>query len=399
MPSRRRFLAALGTAGSAALAGCQSLPFVGGGDGGGGVELRDDFPSGVQITNGWRSARRDGANTGCVPDAETLSEPSVRWRSPQVPIQSTVYARRMTVAGATVLTGGDTALGYDVASGDLAWEQDAVLPARESVGVGHGTAWIPAAGADRTVLRVDAVTGDVAESVELPARPTRPPVPLFGDYGLYAVTPTNEGLFGFNPDDPEDTWTHRVFGSVRRPPAVTPSLTVAVTDTGEVYAFTGLRADEAWRTDLDASVHTAPVVGNRRVYVGTRSGVVGLNKRTGRVEWRSTDDVVPKPSHIALGGERLFVANDSTVAALSAATGEVAWEQDAGESTTGAPAVGGDNVYVGVDGEIRAFSRSGDHQWSVDLGGPVGVTIAVTKNRLYTYATDDDGRARIVALG
>jgi outer membrane protein assembly factor BamB len=396
MPSRRRFLAALGTAGSAGLAGCGSLPLVGGD--GGDVELRDDFPESVQADSGWRSARRDGANTACVPDAETLSEPTEQWRSPQVPIQSTVFARHLTVAGATALTGGDAALGYDVASGDLAWEQAAAMPARKAMNVAHGTTRIPAADDDQTVLRVDAATGDVESVVELPARPTRPPVPVFGGYGFYAVVPTSDGLIGFDPENPDDTWTRDVFGGVVRPPAVTPSLLAAVTDTGEVYAYTR-RAHEQWRIDLDANVTTMPVVGNERVYVGTWSGVVALNKRSGRVEWRSPDDASPKLSCIALGGERLFVANDSTVAALSTATGEVAWQHDAGESTTGAPAVGGDNVYVGVDEELRAYSRSGDHQWSVDLGGTPGVTVALTENRIYTYVTDDDGRARIVALG
>jgi outer membrane protein assembly factor BamB len=393
MPSRRRFLETAAVAGSAGLAGCSSLPFVGGG-GGGTVELRDDYPGAASPDAGWPGARRDSANTACVPDAATLSEPSVEWRSPPVPIQNAVFARRLTVAGASVLTGGQSLVAYDVVSGDRLWTQEAAFPARNAVPVADDVAWTPAPDGDPGVVGVDVASGDVTSRVTLPARPQIPPVNGSGEYGTTAVVPAAPGLVGFDPETGETAWTRRVFGHVRWSPAVLPEL-IAATTTGELYAYSR-HGTPTWRVNPDAGVRTQPVVGSRRVYATTAGSVTAFNNADGSRDWRASDVPGVTSRTLALGGKRLFGAYDR-LWALSTATGERAWERPLPSSATGL-AVGGDNVYVAAGTQLLAFSRDGSERWTLDLGGEVGATVAVTETRLYTFVTDDQDRPRIVAL-
>lgn len=392
MPSRRQFLSALGATGSAALAGCSSLP-VGGGSAA--VELGDDYPADVSPESGWASARRDGANTACATDGATLSEPSEQWRSPPVPIQSTVFARRLTVSGATVLTGGRKLVAYDVVSGDHLWSQNAAFPSREPVPVADGVAWAPTPESAAAVVGVDLATGDVDRRVELPAPPDRPPVPIFGEYGTVAVAPAGSGLVGFDPATGRQSWTRSVFGRVREPPAVTPELIAATTTTGELYAYSR-RGTPKWRVNPDERFRSAPVAGNQHVYGVTGGGVIALENLDGREAWRASDVPGTVSRTLALGGGRLFGAGDS-VYALSTATGELAWERSLPDRATGL-AIGGEHVYVAAGTQLVAFSRDGGEQWTMDLGGEVGSTVAVTENRVYTFVTDDEDRTRIVAL-
>jgi len=395
MPSRRRFLAASAAAGTTALAGCSALPFVGS-RGRGAVELDDDYPADVTPDSGWASARRDAANTACAPDGATLAEPAEQWRSPPVPIQSTVFARRLTVAGATVLTGGGALVAYDAVSGDRLWTQDEAFPSRHPVPVADGVAWAPAPDSRAEAVGVDAATGDVARRADLPSPPTRPPVPVFGDYGLYAVAPAGPGLVGFDPESGERSWTRRVFGRVREPPAVTPELIAATTTTGELYAFSR-RGVPKWRVNPDQRLRGAPVVGSERVYAASGGGVLAFENLDGREAWRAPDAPATVSRTLALGdGGRVFGAGDE-VYALSAATGELAWERSLPDTAAGL-AVGGDSVYVAAGTRLLAFSRGGSERWRLDLGGDAGAAVAVTENRLYTFVTDGEGRTRILAL-
>ncbi|WP_232702803.1 PQQ-binding-like beta-propeller repeat protein [Halobacterium wangiae] len=398
MPSRRRFLSTAGVVGSAAVAGCTTLPFVGHSRS---VALGEDFPepADAPVTHGWPQFRRDRANTACVPDADPIPEPSVDWTSRPLSIPPRASMRTVTVDGATVYTADGAAQAFDVVSGDHVWSQNATVQARVAPNVVDGLAWVRGGEGASTALALDQSSGDVADRVDLSGVPTYAPS-VTPEQG-YVAAPTGGQVAATmrNPDDGvggrPDEWTHDVYGQGSFRVAATRDV-YAVSYTGEAYRFTQW-GFVGWRTDLDRVPATQPVVGADRVYVGIEEGAVALAQDGGRVVWTFDGADELSRSGIAFDGARVFLVDERAVHALSAKTGERVWVEEFEHDVTTMPVVGGDRVYVGTGSEVHALSVSGDREWTVDVEREVGAGLAVAGGRLYAVA-DGDGEGESVIL-
>jgi outer membrane protein assembly factor BamB len=418
MPSRRRFLAAsAATASATVTTGCSSLPV-----GDDPVPLGDDYPTSgdATTTGGWATHRRDGANTACARDASPVEDPSIEWESPQFPGVQQSAQRTLTVAAATVYTGGNALHAFDVLSGDPVWTSEDIFATRVAPDVHDGVAWTRAGPDSSTVVGLDASTGGEVRrrefDVELHGEPSVTRGRDASSLPPYLVAQTVEGgLAGVVTEEPEQEplwetkWSQDLFAGGAFRPATTQQ--VAVTSSaGEVYRFDA-SGYPVWRTDLRRRPRSSPVVGATRLYVATEHGAVALDRETGAVDWEYADVSVDgdatgggaqtgvRRSAVAFDGARLFLAGPASLHAVSAETGQRLWRHEFDETPTALPAVGGDRVYVGTDTEVHALGVDGTHHWAFDVEDPIGETLAVTDGRLFTLANRgrDDGVA-VVSL-
>ena len=104
---------------------------------------------------------------------------------------------------------------------------------------------------------------------------------------------------------------------------------------------------ERWRVDFPAQLKTAiptlglvssPLVDGEAVYIVASAALVKLDKRSGKVLWRSVEDkdkgeayasAVSSPLMVALAGKRqVLVQNRKTLAGVDPDTGEVFWRRE-----------------------------------------------------------------------
>lgn len=411
MPSRRRFLAAAGTAGAAAFAGCSALSL-----GGESVPLGDDYPDSRDLPGSaaWASFRGNGANTACAPDADPIEDPSVEWESPEFATDHRIQWRTVTVNGATAFAGGESLHAVDVLSGEPVWTNEDVFATRVAPDVSDGVAWTRTGADASTVAGIDAASGEVSVRQDLGAELFREPSVTVDP--TYVVVPTADGVAGTvaqrGAAEPwqNSRWHRELFADAAFRPATTRTVAV-VSYTGEVYRF-GSSGTPVWRANLHRRPRAQPVVGADRIYVATHRGAVALDRETGAREWEytgvETDETAGEQpgevsgvqrAAVAFDGHRLVLATERAVHAVSAKTGERHWTYEVENELTGLPAIGGDRVYVAAQTDVHALSVDGTHQWTYDAEDPVGATLAVTQGRLVTIrnAGLSEG-VRVVAL-
>jgi outer membrane protein assembly factor BamB len=411
MPSRRRFLAAAGSASLAGAAGCSSLSL-----GGESVPLGDDYPDSRDLpgSTAWASFRGNGANTACAPDADPIENPSVEWESPEFATEHRIQWRTVTVNGATAFAGGDSLHAVDVLSGEPVWTNEDVFATRVAPDVSDGVAWTRTGADTSTVAGIDTASGEVSARRDLGAELFREP--SVTTRTPYVVVPTADGVAGVvaRSGDSEawqdSRWHHDLFAEGSFRPATTRTVAV-VSYTGEVYRF-GSSGTPVWRANLHRRPRAQPVVGADRIYVATRGGAVALDRETGAREWEytgvDTDETAEaepgevsgvQRAAVAFDGQRLVLATENALHAVSAKTGERRWTYEVENELTGLPAIGGDRVYVAAQTDVHALSVDGTHQWTFDAADPVGATLAVTDGRLVTIrnAGLSEG-VRVVAL-
>jgi outer membrane protein assembly factor BamB len=164
----------------------------------------------------------------------------------------------------------------------------------------------------------------------------------------------------------ETLWRTDLGEPVRAVPAVDTSIYASTTGGGLVSLNRG-RGSERWSTRVGERA-TAPVLVERggSVLVGTDRGLVSVDSG-GTVQWRVGNERVHGAP--ALGGNAVFVDAGGVVRSVSR-TGEVNWRADLGVPVRGAPALGPERVYVGArDGVLYALSkRDGSTDWTYDVG-------------------------------
>jgi outer membrane protein assembly factor BamB len=120
-----------------------------------------------------------------------------------------------------------------------------------------------------------------------------------------------------------------------------------------------------WRTDLGAFPAGPTALGEDQVVYTDASGTVTvLDTATGAVQW-TAEAGATELRRASVAGDTILVGTfDGRLLAYAAggcgaATCTPLWEASLGGAANGAPAVGGDVVYVGVGHEIQAFALDG----------------------------------------
>lgn len=205
-------------------------------------------------------------------------------------------------------------------------------------------------------------------------------------------------MLGVAPDAPSPPlkvlWTYRTNDKERAGVdggAVIVGNSVYVVDNkGTVHAIELATGKARWKTEIEDTFETPPLVLGGRVIVCDMSGVVhALNAVDGKKLWEYKSD---GPMHAGANGvgDRVLIANDQAlIGCLEAATGKVLWTARAGDRVNSAPTVANGLVYAaGCDSAVTVVSlEDGKEKLSVGVGAVAPGSAAVTGDR-FIVGTD-----------
>lgn len=109
--------------------------------------------------------------------------------------------------------------------------------------------------------------------------------------------------------------------------------------------------------DCEDEVFTTPAISDDWVVAASRDGgVLGLDRATGKKQWRH--DAEGEPQSPVIAGDQVAVTAEGSLFLLGLAKGEERWSYAVSDTVTG-PAVIGDMLVVGCDdGSVAAFGAS-----------------------------------------
>src|SRR5260370_37214981 len=147
---------------------------------------------------------------------------------------------------------------------------------------------------------------------------------------------------------------------------------------GYLYALAQNTGIMAWRAYLGNHLTDAtPALEGLVLFVALHSSALAaLDARSGRLYWTfDMGEKIQAPPLVA--GRRVLLASRTTVWALDTASGRLLWKFRRGPDgwpTSGAPALAGSMVYVGLGSGTRLWAldlTNGHVPWSFDTGDPV----------------------------
>jgi outer membrane protein assembly factor BamB len=369
MPSRRQFLASLGTVGTASLAGCTGNSY-------------DAAADAAGDATDWPTFGHDARNTNYNPQGSApTASATERWR-----VESSRLSAQPVVADGTVYAPvGADVLAIDAASGELKWSVDpdnrgAIYWAPPTVY--EGVVYL---GDGNERLRAfDAETGELLWERIFDGEPFE------GIYGtpttsIRGLTVGTAGgtVYTVDPETGETVCQTSVFGRIESTVAVDPPLIYAVTSGGDVYTF-GSGGRGYWQTGLPNTSNATPAVVDGRAYVGCDDGKLYAIDSDGTIAW-STGVGGFARGGVAVADGRVFAADGIGLTAVDAESGRRLWRSRVDVNGSATPVVVGDTVYVAGD-ELYGFAvdggvgvdllRVGERRFGEPFAGGVGSVAA-----------------------
>lgn len=293
--SRRRFIAAIGTA---TLAGCASF-------GGSSAETIPD-DTGVSldaISTDWPMVRKDAGNTGFTAIDSGAKPAGLAWKTEATVFTEPVLADERlfyidldsTTTALDAVTGEelwavdafertdpwfplaadsdrlyvpgmDTLVARDVQTGDVLWERD--YPVRSPPRLHNGSMYVSLA-FDSLVYELEPTTGDIRQKIEFTDRVGTLTV---DPYGLTALV--DQTAIERRTHEGEQQWRQDINTNAFRL-SVGDGVAVVSGRQGDVYALDIETGRQRWRYDTDGTrVLSAPTIAHDRVFVFDHEGVV-----------------------------------------------------------------------------------------------------------------------------
>jgi outer membrane protein assembly factor BamB len=383
---RRRFLAGVGAAAAAALAGCfggpnRELPAAPGG--------------------AWRQHAADTVNTAAT-DATVPPRGNPAWE------EGDIHTAAPLALDDAVLAPGDEVELLDGRTGETRWE------ANFNEDVDH----TPAATDDRVVVPAEGrvVALSLEDGAELAAPLTRRPqgsATVHADAGLVTVPVGDVGLTAFDLASGEELWTEETTNA--SPAAVAegvdgPSLYLTgyrpASDTG-VLRRLNPDGTHRWSVNLGGP-DTVPVVTEDGLLVGDDGTLAVHDPADGsRERTLGTFGNRVRERLAVADGTAYVVSDDSDLVAVDVADGTETWRADVSVMADAAPSVGAETVVVGARdlpedslGGILALDRSdGSPRWGHEIEGfdvAVSAPPVVADGAVYYSSNESIG---VVALG
>ncbi|WP_255197254.1 PQQ-binding-like beta-propeller repeat protein [Halorarius litoreus] len=365
--NRRSYVAALGTAATAGLAGCSGSDY-------------DAVAADAGDARDWPMPGHDAANTRYIPEGTApRSGVETVWRT-----EVLMPTGPPSVAEDTVfLPVGNDVLAVDAASGEIRWRADPDENAAvywSAPTVLDGVAYLVGDDALRA-LAVDDGTEQWRYEFDDPTGYLAP-TPGFGGDELFVAA--GETVYRFDTDTGDLEWERDVFGQVRQTLAYRPGMVFAVTEGGDVYALADGDGGGYWRTALPDMVQCPPTFADGRLYVGCFDGnLYALNER-GAIEW-STDIGGFAKGGIGAAHDTVYADGGRSLHALDAETGNKQWAVSLGTTGDHPPVIVDDTVYTG-GAKLRALKLGGGlgvggtriepARFTADLGEYVGQLVA-----------------------
>ncbi|PSQ22030.1 hypothetical protein BRD04_05500 [Halobacteriales archaeon QS_9_67_17] len=398
MPSRRRFLTTISTAGVVGLAGCA----------GRGVST---YSPGTDETTEWPLPAYGRGSSAYNPDAAAPRDGvTERWSTDLSGVKPS--ARPVVAAGHVLVPTSGAVVALDLDTGETRWRYGQDQPWSSAPVVRDGTAYVGFADR-RGLVALDIETGEEQWQVETRGDIRAAPTFETAGYNALYVGDDTGRVYRIRPEDGEITLRGEVFGPVTAL-AHDRSLLVG-TESGEVYNL--LPRDETfagqWRRKVDGWVTALGCSREGGIFVGTFRGTVyslldGAN--VGSSRWT----VENGGAYLAVTGEDVVATDGGNLRTLDARTGSVAWERDG--KYDAAPAIAGDTVYVGGGekggngtGFVAAYPLSGGtglgslvgdgRRWQFDTESAVIEGVAVADGAVFA-ATQGPGESpsRVYAL-
>ncbi|MFW5935094.1 MAG: PQQ-binding-like beta-propeller repeat protein [Halolamina sp.] len=338
MPSRRAYLAAVGTVAIGGVAGC----------------LGGTSPSpGTDESTEWPMRNYDRYGSAFVPDAAApRSAPEERFVTP---LDGTPRGRPIVAGGRVFQSTWAGIEAVDAESGEKLW----TYRAEEEGGASYypppaAHDGVVYAGTEAGVVAVDAESGEENWRVETDGNVTASPAPGHDWEPIYAATDHGEVLQ--LRVDGEIEWRATVYGEVTH--LVTPNVAgvTGATSGGEV--FTLYQGRGLWRKKVPGKVTALAGQSGNDLFVATFGGGV-LKLRTaahaGRTAWHAENGPVADGNLVVADGA-VFGGDLAGVDRLDADDGSHGWEL--GDDTYSVAAAG-DTLYVGAEGAVVARPLSG----------------------------------------
>lgn len=402
--NRRLFLQLLGAAGVTSIAGCS---------GGSRVEETETSPSATEaeisgattttevtstkrVEGTWEMYGNGPHQSGYARDERgPVESPTVFWEKevgedPRV--SRSGLPGEPAIRDGTLYLGGSrgTVYALDATTGNTRWTSQKNFYIQSSVAIGDEQLFV--GGGDNMVHAFDLEDGD--ENWERDFDSSIDSSLVLADDTLLAY-PVFSGLLALNPEDGAVRW--EVDGG-----GITPTVAdgVVVVPADDTVFGVDIRSGETVRsvTPTDADLHTTPIVGDRRFYVGDESGgvfAVGLD--SWETEWEAT--LTQPAGSVPVVAETLVVADtEGTLYGFDPEDGTERWSFDVGGDVSGM-CVGGDVLYVGArresDGVVYALDvNTGGRAWEMELDQPVTNSPVVVDGVLYV----GDEKGSLVAL-
>ncbi|MFC4357388.1 PQQ-binding-like beta-propeller repeat protein [Halobium salinum] len=393
MPSRRRYLAALGTAGSVGGAGCLGTLGV---DGNGG----DDEATGpASDDTDWPTVGRDSRRSSHAPDARVPADPAEAWS-----VEVSRHVGLAAAGDAVLLASWDGVTALDAATGDRLWR---AAPADDGTfhtvpTVHDGTVYV---GSDRGLVTLDPRTGERRWAVDLPEGVLVPPA--VGYDGESLLVAGGHTVAEVELADRSVRWTTEVAMPVSQPLTYFDGSLFVGAEGGELYGLTpAAEGHLSWRQKLPGRLFGAPAAGpNDWLYVDTNDGYVHAvsPNRAGGVVWSSAERAASSGT-LAVAHTTAYVAGAGGVMALDAYDGTTRWR--AGEGFFCPPVLAGETLCVGDErGGVVAFDASngtlagvgGRQRWRHQHGGRVRRLVAAG-GRLFGATEPAEGEPTLFAL-
>lgn len=214
----------------------------------------------------------------------------------------------------------------------------------------------------------------------------------FGDMGL--ITSNDGFLSAFNIETGEVLWQYTIENQLQCGVSIGEDRTFLAGCDGELHRVNlvdGSLIGE--KIPLGDYTTSTPARQGDLVIVPNKSGrVLGINWRTGKVEWTFKDEerspeILSSP---AVTSELALVTTRARrLLAVDIKTGKLSWEAImSGRKSESSPIVVGDRVWVGAsDGRLYAFDlKTGDEVWQTELEGGFKGSPAFASNRLVIAA-------------
>jgi eukaryotic-like serine/threonine-protein kinase len=180
-------------------------------------------------------------------------------------------------------------------------------------------------------------------------------------------------------------------------PALEGQVLFVAMSSSALAAFDALTGQLYWTFDTGEKIQAPPLVAGSRVLLASRTTLWALDAASGRLLWRFRHgpDGWPTSGAPALAGTIVYVGlgSGTRLWALDLTNGRVLWSFDSGDRITSAATAAGSSVYIATwHGTIFALDRvQGALRWSYALNSQhdqsvvdgVGGSLALANGRLY----------------
>ena len=210
-----------------------------------------------------------------------------------------------------------------------------------------------------------------------------------GQWAMHQRDPNHSGYMPGPSPALEGTvkWTFMTPELLRAPPAVTGDTVYLATGDRRILALSAEDGTTIWEHPVDAPVDGSPAVTEDTVYVALRSNkMVALNRQTGDLKWTFASDGAFFSAPTVKNGV-VYVGNlVNNLSAVDAETGELLWRFETDGSITSSVAVSDEGIAVVAtqSGNVHFVdTETGDIRYSYRTVIPAGAAPAISGDQVF----------------